>query len=245
MHWTYPPRHILVPVDFGEASARALRVAGVLASRFEARVDALHADVLEAPPYFSSDQVSALEQQRAVARVFAEQYLEEFARASGVTLGKALVTDGPPHTAVLAHTDGVDLIVTGTHGRTGPSRWWLGSVAEKIVRETQVPVMVVRSSAEERLDDLFARVLVVSPFATDQGFSRRYALVLAAAFNGEAIDGTRGVTEESARAMQATTLAVPLRMSDRHWFGEQVERLLRHSEYPLLFVPDEGGRRGD
>jgi nucleotide-binding universal stress UspA family protein len=245
MSWIYPPQRILVPVDFGAASARALRVAGTLASRFQSEVDALHAEVLEAPPYFTVDQVSALEEQRAGARLTAELYLQTFARREGVPLRHALIADGPPHAAVLKHADQADLVVMGTHGRTGASRWWLGSVAEKVVRETPVPVMVVREAVDGDLEVLFSRILVVNPFATGQGFSRRYAHVLAEEFRGHAIDGAGEDTAESADAMKATMLAVPLRMSDRNWFGEQVERILRRSEYPALFVPDVGGRKRD
>jgi nucleotide-binding universal stress UspA family protein len=245
MSWTYPPQRILVPVDFGGASARALRVAANLALRFRSEVDALHAEVLEAPPYFTVDQVSALEEQRAGARLTAELFLTTFVRKQGVQLRHALITDGPPHAAVLKHADDVDLIVMGTHGRTGASRWWLGSVAEKVVRETPVPVMVVREAVDENVTSLFTRILVVNPFATGEGLSRRYAHVLATEFDGDAIDGTGEETAESARAMNATMLAVPLRMSDRNWFGEQVERILRRSEYPALFVPDVGGRKRD
>lgn len=43
-----------------------------------------------------------------------------------------------------AEDNGADLLVIGTHGRRGPSRWLLGSVAEKIVRASQVPVLTVR-----------------------------------------------------------------------------------------------------
>ena len=143
MPWVYPPRQLLVAVDFGEASARALRVAAVLAARYVADVDALHAEALEAPPYFTHDQVTALERQRAAARTAAERYLRDFGRKQGVDLRGALVAGGPPHAAVLAAAGGTDLIVMGTHGRTGPARWWLGSVAERVVRTAPCPVLTV------------------------------------------------------------------------------------------------------
>lgn len=242
--WIYPPRRILVPVDFGAASARALRVAAVLSARFGSSVDGLHAEVLEAPPYFTHDQVTALEKQRAAARAAAERYLRDFARKQGAELRQALVADGPPHAAVLDSASDADLIVMGTHGRTGPSRWWLGSVAEKVVRETLIPAIVVRKDGGDA-GGLFTRVLVVSPFATGEGLARRYAHALAAGIGGQVIDGTDMYTEESARRLGATMLALPLRASDRHWFGEQIERILRRSDLPLLFVPEKGGRKRD
>jgi len=54
--WQYPPRTILVAVDFGGASTRALRVAEALAAQHGSAVTALHAETLEVPPYFTHDQ---------------------------------------------------------------------------------------------------------------------------------------------------------------------------------------------
>ena len=65
--WTYPPRHILVAVDFGPASARALRVAAALAARHGSAITALHAETVEVPPYFTHDQLKDVERQHAVA----------------------------------------------------------------------------------------------------------------------------------------------------------------------------------
>ena len=48
--WTYPPPRILVAVDFGDASSRALRVAGDLARAFDSTVTAVHSETCEAPP---------------------------------------------------------------------------------------------------------------------------------------------------------------------------------------------------
>jgi nucleotide-binding universal stress UspA family protein len=240
--WAYPPRRILVPVDFGAASARALRVAGVVAQAHAASVDALHAEVLEAPPYFTHDQVSALEKQRTGARAQAERYLREFAAKQGVELRQAVVADGPPHPAILKAAAGHDLIVMGTHGRSGAARWWLGSVAERVVREAAVPVLVLREGSGAA-SAILERILVLLPFATREGLARRYAHVMSAAVEGEVIDGTGSYTDDSARRLGATMLVVPLRKSDRHWFGEQVERFLRRSHLPLLFVPESGGNK--
>ncbi len=59
--WQCPPKTVLVAVDFGEASARALALAGVVASAFGARLRALHAERFEPPPYFTIEQIGRLE----------------------------------------------------------------------------------------------------------------------------------------------------------------------------------------
>lgn len=240
--WSYPPSRILVPVDFGPESARALQVAAVVARPYGATVDALHAEVLEAPPYFTHDQVTALEKQRVGARAQAERYLREFARKQHLELRQAIVVDGPPHAAIVDAAADTDLIVMGTHGRAGASRWWLGSVAERVVRETPVPVLVVRKGNGPAAA-ILSRVLVLMPFASEEGLARRYAHVLSDPVAGVVIDGTDTYTDESAVRLGATMLVVPLRSADRRWFGEQVEGILRRSQLPLLFVPDEGGSR--
>jgi nucleotide-binding universal stress UspA family protein len=83
-----------------------------------------------------------IEQQRTE---HAEQIVEEAARQlSGLDV-KTVVEHGEAHQAILDYVDnGIDLIVMGTHGRTGLQRYLLGSVAEKVVRLSDVPVVTVR-----------------------------------------------------------------------------------------------------
>ncbi|MFW6434755.1 MAG: universal stress protein [Halovenus sp.] len=75
----------------------------------------------------------------------AEQIVEEAARQFEGLDVKTVVKRGEPHQAILDYADdGIDLIVMGTHGRTGLQRYLLGSVAEKVVRLFDVPVVTVR-----------------------------------------------------------------------------------------------------
>ncbi|KAA9397275.1 universal stress protein [Haloarcula sp. CBA1130] len=61
------------------------------------------------------------------------------------------VERGPPHSAILDYSDenDIDLVVMGTHGRTGVERYLLGSVAEKVVRTSDVPVLTVRLGEDD------------------------------------------------------------------------------------------------
>jgi nucleotide-binding universal stress UspA family protein len=61
------------------------------------------------------------------------------------------VERGPPHNAILDYADenAIELIVMGTHGRTGVERYLLGSVAEKVVRTSDVPVLTVRLGEDD------------------------------------------------------------------------------------------------
>ncbi len=142
--WAYPPARILAPVDFGAASARALQVADTLARAHGSVLSVLHADIIEAPVYFTHEQARAIERERQAAGSSIERELTRFVRR--VTLGPAAMAfvEEAPATAIAEAAGHADLIVMGTHGRRGPSRWWLGSVAERTVRESRVPVLVVR-----------------------------------------------------------------------------------------------------
>ena len=93
-------------------------------------------ETFDAPPYFTTEQMPKLEADRLAARRRAQLYLTRFAGLAGVPF-QAAVADGPTSPAILNEAPLHDLVVMGTHGRRGASRWWLGSVAERVVREVQ------------------------------------------------------------------------------------------------------------
>jgi nucleotide-binding universal stress UspA family protein len=72
------------------------------------------------------------------------------AEAAGVNTIEGVVAQGAPHQAILDYVDehDIDLVVMGTHGRTGLDRYLLGSVTEKVVRLSDAPVLTVRMPAE-------------------------------------------------------------------------------------------------
>ncbi len=83
-----------------------------------------------------------------------------------------VVLSGSPATAILEHTEtgNVDLIVMAAHGRSGVTNWALGSVADKVIRASQTPVMLVRVSEGDGLETKprgFSRILV--PLDTSRG----------------------------------------------------------------------------
>jgi nucleotide-binding universal stress UspA family protein len=238
--WNYPPAQILVPVDFGEASRRAVQVAGTLARRFHAGLQALHVEAVEAPAYFTHEQIAVLERELRVARAAADRHVSAFVGPLVDVLFSARVVDGAPATAILEAVRSADLAVMGTHGRRGPSRWWLGSVAERVVSETPTPLLVVRAAGEdETVEAIFERPLVVagSQF-DDEGV--RYAIGLAQAFGGEIAPGAPTCEADIARERHATLMVIPGQSSAGYGFRESAERLLRNCTLPMLFVPGRG-----
>ncbi len=138
--------HILVPTD-GSAGARPAVVHGTaIARRFDATLHAL--SVLSEGPYGSleSDE-SRTESERAAERAVERVAVE--AKREGVDVVTEL-RRGVPHEEILSYVadNDVDMIVMGTHARTGLDRVLVGSVTEQVVRTADVPVVTVRTSDE-------------------------------------------------------------------------------------------------
>lgn len=240
--WQCPPKTILVGVDFGDASARALSIARLLASAFQARLRALHAERFEPPPYFTIEQITALESERRIAQATTADHLARFAAASAFQV-ESLVVDEPPVDAILDASAGADLIVLGTHGRRGPGRWWLGSVAERVVRAAAVPVLVTRA-AHTSPREVFERVAFVRDEADADGEARRCAERLAGLGGGTLIDA--GVLPRCrADALDSASLVVmTMQTAGPSWaLADPVARVLGSCVHPVLFIPSARNHR--
>ncbi len=137
------PRRILVPVDFSASSDRACDYAAELAAALGAELTLLQ--VIERPPYVLPREVddalqaaveAALDRRAAALRPY-------------VVRVRTMTADGRPadEIAKTAETELPDLLVLGTHGRRGVLRAALGSVAERVVRLSSVPVLTVPGHA--------------------------------------------------------------------------------------------------
>lgn len=154
---------ILCPVDFSETSANALRFAAQIAPCGGAKIIAAYANWFEAPPYFTESGMEDLKRQFQEASRDSERSLKAFV---GSTLNEAAdgieirVVEGSPADAIqkIAADVQAGLIVMGTHGRTGLNRWMLGSVAERVLRESPVPVLTVRSAPRGSIRHILAPV---------------------------------------------------------------------------------------
>jgi nucleotide-binding universal stress UspA family protein len=144
-------RRILVPVDYSECSGAALAVAIDLAKKFGAEVDVIH--VWDRPSYVPDElmvhQPSGPSRSLAdLIRENAEREMDAFIKAAELPAEIPVthrLLSGNPAAIVLSELRAArhDLLVIGTHGRTGLRHLLLGSVAEKLVRLSPVPVLTV------------------------------------------------------------------------------------------------------
>lgn len=156
-------KRILVPTDFGEDSERAIDLAVALAEKFQSHVTLIHSTALPA---------SALSAYAERLYWPTEEMISAAQKELNTTVSKArgrypnvegIVVNLEPWRAILdfAQTHHADLIVMGTHGRRGISRVFLGSVAERVVRFSPIPVLTVGGKAEQE-----AKAKAIAPTAS-------------------------------------------------------------------------------
>jgi nucleotide-binding universal stress UspA family protein len=144
-------RRILVPVDYSENSKPAVLLAADFAHRFDAELEFVH--VWDRPSYVTDavmvrhpggEQRSLLDMVGENAERDMRDYLASLTLPSGLKSSHRLLSGEPASTLLKElETGHYDLCVVGTHGRTGLAHLLMGSVAEKLVRLSPVPVLTV------------------------------------------------------------------------------------------------------
>ena len=143
------PKRILVATDFSRCSQAALDYAVDLAKATHGEVTLLH--VSGVPGYVLPDGsvflLDAASVDKIEASIQGQLALEK--RRTGAAM-ETVSTQGAPAPSIVSYAsdDGSDLIVIGTHGRSGLRRLLLGSVAERVLRTAPCPVLVVRTRKE-------------------------------------------------------------------------------------------------
>jgi nucleotide-binding universal stress UspA family protein len=146
----FPPTSVLVSTDFGEPSKRAVEIAIEMALEFDAALTIVHS--VELPTfamldagYTSVDVIAGVE---AGASAALAQTLRDARKKC--PRAEAILRRGSPWQEILAAIDEAraDLVVMATHGRRGISRALIGSVAERVVRLSPVPVLTIRTESE-------------------------------------------------------------------------------------------------
>lgn len=141
---------ILCPLDFSDASRNALRYANEFAQSMNAKITVLH--VIQPQPVVADINVPFVPLESEIennAKAELHQFIREEV-SEGVVVEEVLAF-GLPSDCIIAQArkEDVDVIILGTHGRTGLSRLLLGSTAETVMRCAVRPVLVVKAQEKE------------------------------------------------------------------------------------------------
>jgi len=149
---------ILVAVDFTPYSKKAILFAGDLAEKLGARILVLH--VIYDPPYAPGFYVKQVGKKKLLASMeeAAEEMMADFIKNLRKTYPEKkvfkkavpMLVVGTPAMRIteVAEKEKVSMIVVGSHGRTGFSKFMIGSKAERVVKLSNIPVIVVKSAKE-------------------------------------------------------------------------------------------------
>lgn len=176
-------RHLLCPVDFSPASLRALQHAAALAGHTGASMLALH--VFNAPlplrrafPQYAGSMLDSQARTRLLDEL---DQAVAFARNRGLTVSLRVregdIVEEIVEAAESAHAD---LIVMGTHGRTGVQGLVLGSITEKVLRRASCSVLTVPPAAADAASEVrLSKILCCVDFSTESIAALQSALALA------------------------------------------------------------------
>lgn len=142
---------VVIATDGSESAGRAVRMALDLAGRFDATAHAVYVvdsgELQASPDSYRADLADALETAGGKALSYVEDHADEAAGCEVVTA----VREGDPARELVAYAESVnaDVVATGTRGRHGDHAFLLGSVAEALVRRSEIPVLTVRQLGDD------------------------------------------------------------------------------------------------
>lgn len=171
---------ILVPIDFSDRSKKALQVADKFARLFDGKITPFYSHL----PISELDEPYALGMSSKIYQNFESLEEQLTTRVKEIAennvdpsrLDKPSVVLGNAAEGIIDASDDYDYIIMSSHGRTGFSRFLLGSVAEKVLRLAHTPVMVVENESD--VDD-FKKIMVTTDFSDNAAEAYPYAIDIA------------------------------------------------------------------
>jgi nucleotide-binding universal stress UspA family protein len=178
-------KQILCPTDLSDTSRHALEHAFAFARWYRTRVTVLH--VLNVPLPVMPPAGIPVAEASALPPLRPEDVTEDVRRFTASTSGAdpnvadIVVVEGSPVREILRHAEDrrTDLLVMGTHGRSGFEALFLGSVTEKVLRSTHVPVLTVPPAVERVGTVVYKTILCPIEFSDPSTRALEYALTLA------------------------------------------------------------------
>jgi hypothetical protein len=147
-----------------------------------------------------------------------------------------MVADAPPVDALLHEAAAADLIVLGTHGRGRAARWWLGSVAERVVRAATVPVLVTRAAGTDP-HEVFKRLVLVQDEAGADASAVACAEQLAGLAQGSVMKTGPLAACDATVFERASLVVMPTPIDRTSWiFSDSVTGILGGCDRPVLFI---------
>jgi len=181
-------RHVVCCVDFSDFSRRALEHAVAIATWYEARLTVMHAynvplATLASTPFLSPAPMDAVMLSPA-DRESLQRQLEALLPRGTATSSRieCRIVEGDVATEILAAAGTADLLVVGTHGRSGFERLVLGSVAERLLRRAPCPLLIVPPASPDAtgtVPRLFHHIVAAVDFSPASAPAAAFAMSLA------------------------------------------------------------------
>lgn len=215
-------KRIVFATDFSESSMKALPLATALARKFGSTLFLCHIvtptplaiGAPEAAPYLYQAETES-----------AQRALDDLGKSAAVQgfECKSLMPSGPlaDELQAVIEQNQIDLVVAGTHGRTGMRRLLLGSSVEEICRVSTCPVLTVGPDLEISPELEIKRILVPTDFSEESELDLPYVALLAKAY-GAHVTVLHVMPQDAATNPQAKELAEPMRRTMMHAFEKEV-----------------------
>jgi len=245
---THPIRRILVPTDMSEFATLALEHALLFRKKFDSQITLLYAEEFEFL-LTAEYPVSYYFDNTAAARSHAHELLRNYAQRhiTDMTGVRTLVMDSLPARAIVATAEdaNVDLIIMGTHGHHGLRGTLLGSVTERVLRETSRPLLTVLPRKFGGREVAIRKILCPVNYTAISDYALEYAQSIADTFGAELSvmnvpegDAAEGVLK-MADASEIDLIVIGAqhtRFSDATVIGTTTERITRFAKQPVLTV---------
>lgn len=176
-------KKILVPTDFSENAINATKAAADIARKTNAEIILLH--IIELP----QEAMDAIKPGYEIPEIiffkqFAEQKLTEASLSAdlqGLTVSQVLRLGRTlNHVTEIAESNDVDIIIMGSHGASGYKEMFIGSNAEKVVRNSEIPVLVIKNNASELK---YEKVIFATDFLVENKDALAKAISILKTFN--------------------------------------------------------------
>jgi nucleotide-binding universal stress UspA family protein len=181
---------VLCPTDFSDTAKISLKYAKVFAEALGAKLSVLYADNFEPPPYFTVNQIEEINQAAEQHKLAALNNLKSHIAE---TIGegnnvRAKVEVNSPIEAILDESEkiGPELIVLGTHGRSGFDKLRFGSVVESVMRESNRPILTVHPQNSNLTKEISIKHIICPVDYSEQSrHAVRYAVKIAKLFQAQ------------------------------------------------------------